>query len=198
MAAHPSTIPHGFKCSAIASALTLALGASVTSQAMADETNQTQIERIQVHGEQSLGRNALGSADALLKDQGVDFSEAGGVSALPVLNGMMGDRIKVLVDGADITASCANQMNPQLSYVSANQISSVEVVAGVPPVSVGGDNIAGVIKVNSLNPKFSDSDNLNFESGEISSGYRSTSDAFLLGAKTGIASKHLSFSYQGA
>ncbi len=198
MAANTSTIPYGFKCSAIASALTLAFGASVTSQAMADETNQTQIERIQVHGEQSIGRNALGSADALLKDQGVDFSEAGGVSALPVLNGMMGDRIKVLVDGADITASCANQMNPPLSYVSANQISSVEVVAGVSPVSAGGDNIAGVIKVNSLNPKFNDSDNLSFESGEISSGYRSTSDAFLLGAKAGIASKHLSFSYQGA
>ncbi|QYJ70957.1 TonB-dependent receptor [Shewanella sp. FJAT-51649] len=198
MAAHPSTIPHSFKCSAIASALTLALGASVASQAMADETNQTQIERIQVHGEQSIGRNTLGSADALLKDQGVDFSEAGGVSALPVLNGMMGDRIKVLVDGADITTSCANQMTPPLSYVSANQISSVEVVAGVSPVSAGGDNIAGVIKVNSLNPKFSDSDNLSFESGEISSGYRSTSDAFLLGAKAGIASKDLSLSYQGA
>ncbi|EGM68704.1 TonB dependent receptor [Shewanella sp. HN-41] len=194
MAAHS----YPFNTSALYSSLAIALGITLAPQAMADNSNVANIERIEVHGQQNDQQKLLGSAENLLKDQGVDFSEAGGVSALPVLNGMMGDRIKVLVDGADITASCANHMNPPLSYVSANQIALAEVVAGVSPVSAGGDNIAGVIKITSLAPLFNNSDDIKWESGNISTGYRSVSDTLLLGANAAVASKNVSLSYQGA
>lgn len=94
--------------------------------------NEVADEVIEVKGKHT--PNQLGSLANQLSQQGVKFSAAGGVSALPVLNGMMGDRIKVVVDGAEVTAACANQMNPPLSYVSANQVSMSEVVAGVNPV----------------------------------------------------------------
>ncbi|MGP1720122.1 TonB-dependent receptor plug domain-containing protein [Shewanella frigidimarina] len=182
------------------SSISLAVMFAITQPVMAeqyDKRNSEAIERVEVHG-QAANNDLLGSAQNLLNKQGVDFSEAGGVSALPILNGMMGDRIKVLIDGSDITSSCANQMNPPLSYVSANQISSIQVVAGVSPVSAGGDNIAGVINVTSLTPVFTDSDTVTWQSGNISSGYRSTNDAILAGVNATVASKTLNFNYQGS
>ncbi|HCV04595.1 MAG TPA: TonB-dependent receptor, partial [Pseudoalteromonas sp.] len=114
------------------------------------------------------------------------------------MNGMMGDRVKVLVDGADVTAACANQMNPPLSYVSANQIASYSVVAGVSPVSSGGDNIAGVIRVNTIAPEFSDTDSVNWRAGYVTAQYKRVNDsqAYALGAS--LASKQFSLSYQGS
>ncbi|WP_373293681.1 TonB-dependent receptor plug domain-containing protein [Shewanella saliphila] len=174
---------------------------AISSQVAAiplNTVNTDNIERLEVHGQQSNNKDLIGSAEALLTQQGVDFSQAGGVSALPILNGMMGDRIKVSIDGSDITASCANQMNPPLSYISANQIVSTQVVAGVSPVSAGGDNIAGVIKVNSLQPVFNQSDDVIWQSGNVSGGYKSVSDATLAAVNATVASKTLSFSYQGS
>lgn len=102
-----------------------------------------------------------------LAELGVGFSQAGGVSALPVMNGMMGDRIQLLTDGAPITAACGNQMNPPLSYVSSNQISGISAIPGISPVSSGGDNIAGVIEVSTLDGSFSDTDAFQIQDGSI-------------------------------
>lgn len=168
--------------------------AILSVSAVADDS----IEVIEVQGHAQNSHQLLGSADSLLSDLGVDFSAAGGVSSLPVLNGMMGDRVKVLVDGADVTAACANQMNPPLSYVSANQVTSYSVVAGVSPVSSGGDNIAGVIRVNTIAPEFSDSEQLTWRSGYTTAQYKSVSDSQAYGLGMGIASNNVSVSYQGS
>ncbi|MGO2479777.1 MAG: TonB-dependent receptor, partial [Pseudoalteromonas sp.] len=91
--------------------IAVVLSTLFSSSLLADDS----IEVIEVEGHTQNNHQLLGSADSLLSDLGVDFSAAGGVSSLPILNGMMGDRVKVLVDGADITAACGNQMNPPLS-----------------------------------------------------------------------------------
>lgn len=183
--------------SGVASAIIVAGGSSAIAAPVSAEP-QTAIERIEVTGDRSHAQHALGSADAVLADMGVDFSAAGGVSALPVINGMMGDRVKVLIDGADITSACANQMNPPLSYISANQIVLARVVAGVSPVSAGGDNIAGVISIDAVNPTFADSEHLRWQSGMLSSQYRSVTDGISLGATASVASKHWAFDYSGS
>ena len=156
------------------------------------------IEHIEVQGQNFNSGQNLGSAEQLLSGLGVDFSAAGGVSNLPILNGMMGDRVKVLVDGADISAACANQMNPPLSYISANQVSSYQVVAGVSPVSAGGDNIAGVIRVNSIAPQYRESDELAWHSGYVSAQYRSVNNAQSVGVGARLASDTFSLNYQGS
>lgn len=160
------------------------------------EDNSLEVIEVQGHGQNKY--LALGASDAVLSNAGVDFSAAGGVSNLPILNGMMGDRVKVLIDGADVTAACANQMNPPLSYISANQISSYSVVAGISPVSSGGDNIAGVINVNSISPLYSDSSELAWHSGYLSGRYSSVDNGRAIGLGTRIASDTLSVNYQGA
>ena len=171
------------------------IGSIFSSAAFADDTS---LEVIEVHGHSQNKHLALGSAESLLNDLGVDFSAAGGVSNLPILNGLMGDRVKVLVDGADVTAACANHMNPPLSYVSANQITAYHVIAGISAVSAGGDNIAGVIRVNTISPQYSQSNELNWHSGYVSAQYNSVNNARKVGVGARIASNTLSFNYQGA
>lgn len=174
--------------------LALCIASLLTPSAFADDS----IEHIEVQGQHLNSHANLGNADQLLNDLGVDFSAAGGVSNLPILNGMMGDRVKVLVDGADLTAACGNQMNPPLSYISANQITSYQVVAGVSPVSAGGDNIAGVIQVNSIAPQYSDSEEIHWHSGYASAQYRSSNNAKAVGLGARLASNTFSLNYQGA
>ncbi|MBW4966348.1 TonB-dependent receptor [Pseudoalteromonas sp. CR1] len=160
--------------------------------------DDTSLEVIEVQGHSQNKHLALGSAESLLTNLGVDFSASGGVSNLPILNGLMGDRVKVLVDGADVTAACANHMNPPLSYVSANQITAYHVIAGISAVSAGGDNIAGVISVNSISPQYSDSSDLGWHSGYVSAQYNSVNNARKVGVGARITSDNLSFNYQGA
>ncbi|MBE0359837.1 TonB-dependent receptor [Pseudoalteromonas aliena] len=160
--------------------------------------DDTLLEVIEVHGHVQNKHLALGSSESLLSDLGVDFSAAGGVSNLPILNGLMGDRIKVRVDGADVTAACANHMNPPLSYISANQITAYNVVAGISPVSAGGDNIAGVISVNSISAQYNENNGLSWHSGYVSAQYNSLGNGRKLGMGARVASDTVSFNYQGA
>jgi iron complex outermembrane receptor protein len=100
--AHIQHIQHSYLFSPLALLLTGLLSPAV----FADDNP---LEIIEVHGQVHNKHLSLGSSEAMLSHLGVDFSAAGGVSNLPILNGLMGDRVKVLVDGAEVTAACANQ-----------------------------------------------------------------------------------------
>ncbi|ETJ46124.1 TonB-dependent receptor [Pseudoalteromonas agarivorans] len=189
--AHIQHIQHTYLFSPLALLLTGLLSPAVFA---GDNT----LEIIEVHGQVHNKHLSLGSSEAMLSNFGVDFSAAGGVSNLPILNGVMGDRVKVLVDGAEVTAACANQMNPPLSYVSANQVTAYNVVAGVSPVSAGGDNIAGVISVNSISPQYSESSELAWHSGYVSAKYSSVDSGRKLGVGARLASDTVSLNYQGS
>jgi len=160
------------------------------------QTTDAPTEVIKIKGHEP--HDALGNLSRQLSEQGVDFSAAGGVSALPVMNGMMGDRIKVIIDGAELTAACANQMNPPLSYVSANQVKSTQVIAGLTPVRSGGDNIAGVINLQQMRAQFADTESLSWQRGYVAGEYQSNGDQWLAGIGAHWASDTWSIDYQGA
>ena len=46
----------------------------------------------------------------------------------------------------DLISHCGNHMNPPLSYIDPSSVASVKVHAGITPVSIGGDSIAGTIR----------------------------------------------------
>jgi iron complex outermembrane receptor protein len=98
---------------------------------------------------------AASSDSASLLDAlpGVSRYGAGGVSSLPAIHGLADDRIRIQVDGMDLISSCANHMNPPLSYIDPTLVGSVRLFSGITPVSVGGDSIAGTIQVNSATPR---------------------------------------------
>ena len=85
---------------------------------------------------------------------GLSLAGGGGVSSLPVLDGMADDRVNVLINGMAIAPACSGHMNPPASNVSPASVDSVRVMAGVTPVSEGGDNIGGTIALATAAPQF--------------------------------------------
>ena len=146
-----------------------------------------------------VGAPASSDTVRLLRDvPGLALQTGGGVSSLPVLNGLADDRIRIQVDGMDRMAACPNHMNPALSYIDPSQLESVRVHAGVTPVSVGGDSLAGTIVVQSARPVFSPTGKGLRATGEIGGFYRSNGDGRGLNARLNLASESLSLRYSGA
>lgn len=155
------------------------------------------VEEIFITKPQQTTLTTTGDSTTLLKDKGVNFSSAGGVSQLPIINGMNSDRVKVLIDGSEITAACANHMNPPLSYMDASRISSTEVISGITPVSMGGDSIAGTISVKSRKPIYSDSDKLLIQ-GTMGANYESNGQHHGEYLNVTVAGNNLSLGYSGS
>ena len=99
-------------------------------------------------------RPAADTALMLSSTPGYSVAAGGGVSGLPVVNGFADDSIKIRIDGMELTSACANHMNAPLSYIDPQQVQRIRLIAGVTPVSAGGDSIAGTIEVQSNAPVF--------------------------------------------
>lgn len=129
---------------------------------------------------------------------GVSFSSGGGISSRPVLNGMADDRIRIKIDGMNLIAACGNHMNPALSYVAPSSVLSAQVLAGITPVSMGGDSIAGTIRVQSADPQYAEDDKKYLVLAQGSAFYRSNSNAWGGNISTTLANKNASLTYTGS
>ncbi len=135
---------------------------SALSLPLAAQSNEHQVakdrvlEELTVEGQRV--ENPLTSAGLReqLERAGVGFFQSGGLAPLPVVNGLNDERVKVTLDGAELTSACANHMNPVLSYANTQMLAATEVVAGITPVSMGGDSIAGTITLKSRAPRFNE------------------------------------------
>ncbi|MCL2345422.1 MAG: TonB-dependent receptor [Desulfobulbus sp.] len=144
-------------------------------------------------------RAASSDAASLLRDvPGVSLYGAGGVSSLPVINGLADDRLRVKVDGMDLLASCPNHMNPALSYVDPSHVGKLTVYAGVTPVSVGGDSIGGAIVAETRAPQFAAPGQGVITGGEIGAFYRGNNDARGGNLSATLANENFSVWYNGA
>ena len=140
---------------------------------------------------------ASDTADVLTSLPGVSANTGGGFSSMPAVHGLSEQRIKVLVDGQPIDAACPNDMNSPLSYTNPQTLASIQVVPGVSPVSMGGDNIGGVISVASAEPRFATGPG-GLIAGEASAYYRSNGDGFGGSVALTAASENLSATYTGS
>lgn len=138
------------------------------------------------------------TASLLRAIPGVSLNSTGGVSSLPSIHGLADDRLRIKVDGMDLIASCPNHMNPPLSYVDPSNVGSVQVFAGITPVSVGGDSIGGTIVVDTLAPEFAAPGQDHLSKGELGAFYRSNNDAFGGNASATYATEAFSINYRGA
>ncbi|HXN48998.1 MAG TPA: carboxypeptidase regulatory-like domain-containing protein [Bryobacteraceae bacterium] len=118
---------------------------------------------VEVNGPaEALAEDAIATARSRTSDTaslfsglpGLALAGGGGVSSLPVLDGMADDRVNVLVNGMTIAPACSGHMNPPASNVSPASVDAVRVMAGVAPVSEGGDNIGGTIALETAAPQF--------------------------------------------
>lgn len=141
---------------------------------------------------------AAGDSASVIGDLfGLQLRRNGGVSSLPVMQGLADDRIRLKVDGMDLISSCANHMNSALSYIAPTNIAEVKVFKGLAPVSVGGDSIAGSIIVNSATPEFAMDDQL-LTHASLNTFYRSNNDAFGVNASASVANRQMYIRYTGA
>ncbi|HRF74045.1 MAG TPA: TonB-dependent receptor plug domain-containing protein [Accumulibacter sp.] len=129
---------------------------------------------------------------------GVSLYGAGGVSSLPVIRGLADDRIRIQVDGMDLVSSCANHMNPPLSYIDPTHVGSVSLFAGVTPVSAGGDSIAGTILVGAPPPAFAKTGEGTHRQGQAGAFYRSNGSARGANLSATVANEMFSANYSGS
>lgn len=150
-------------------------------------------------GDLAPSRTAVGDTARLLKSiPGVSLYSGGGVSSLPAIHGLADDRIKTLLDGIPITAACPNHMNPALSYIAPDDVARINVMAGITPVSAGGDSIAGTINVEKAKPVFAAPGEGVHTEGVLSMSYRTAGDSIVTSGKMSAATEHFSLGYSGS
>ncbi|NLR72066.1 TonB-dependent receptor [Novosphingobium sp. ERN07] len=137
------------------------------------------------------------TADLLRQLPGVSANAGGGFSSMPAIRGLSEQRLNITVDGHPIDMACPNDMNSPLSYTNPQLIQSIKVVPGVAPVSMGGDNIGGVIAVESAAPRFAIGPG-GLATGEASAFYRTNGNGFGGSAQLTLANERLSATYTGS
>jgi iron complex outermembrane recepter protein len=144
-------------------------------------------------------RNETSDAAMLLEGiPGVSFYRGGGVSSLPVVHGFADDRLLVTVDGMAIQSACSGHMNPPLSYADPARVGRIDVVAGLAPVSRGGDSIGGSVVVDSPRPEFSRGSDRLTVGGRLSVNRRSNGRADDFSASLSAAAKNVRVGYTGS
>ena len=135
----------------------------------------------------------------LFKDiPGVSLNTGGGVSSLPAVHGLADDRVKIVVDGMNITSACSNHMNPALSYMAPSAVGKATVMAGITPVSEGGDSVGGTIAVEPLAPEFASADQDYIKSLKVGSFFRSVNDNVGSTANASYATQRWRMDFDGS
>ncbi|WP_291363686.1 TonB-dependent receptor [Acetobacter sp. UBA5411] len=167
-----------------------------------DATGQT---KIVAHADENIIVNAIRLRDRTNPDTtslfrhslGFSSYSAGGVSALPVLNGMADDRVATIVDGMRIASACPNHMNPTLSYVDPDSVATAQAIAGITPVSIGGDSTGGSIVVERRDPLFAEHGKL-LVTGHVRGDYRSNGGGSGASGTITVANDTWSLRYTGS
>ena len=128
---------------------------------------------------------------------GIDNAANGSVSSIPYMHGLNDDRIRISVDGVDLNSACTSHTDTDLSFIDINDVDYIKVFAGITPVSMGGDSIAGSIKIKTKNPTFSQDDQLIY-STKLKSFYKSNNDEQGVHFKSSVASSNAYLKYSGS
>lgn len=163
----------------------------------AEETDSTSSENITVNGTRHRSSASPDTASLFQRSLGYSAYSAGGVSALPVLNGMADERVATFVDGMRIPSACPNHMNPAMSYIDPDAVASATAIAGITSVSQGGDSTGGTLEVNRKDPIFSDTSKL-LVTGHVRGDYRSNGGGSGASGSLTTANDWLSLRYTGS
>lgn len=137
------------------------------------------------------------TASLLEEVPGAAVVRNGPLTGIVQLRGLSDDHVGVLVNGMEITPACPNHMDPPLLYIAPSQLHSLTVLPGISPVSLGGDNIGGMVLAEPKPPAFATTSNPLF-TGELGSFYRSSNDGVGLNGGFTLANPIWSASYDGS
>lgn len=111
-------------------------------------------QAISIAGEEIIEQDVPQTISDLLHDMpGVDVSDAGPFRTRPVIRGMFGSRVLVLVDGEPLNNTRESTFSgAELSLLDIGQVERVEVVHGPGSVLYGSDALGGVINIITKRP----------------------------------------------
>jgi len=78
----------------------------------------------------------------------------GGTDGDPVLRGMAGSRLNILLDGEQLLGGCGMRMDPPTAYVFPESYDRITVVKGPQTVLYGPGNSAGLVRFERANERF--------------------------------------------
>lgn len=140
-----------------------------------------------------------GNASSLLAAiPGVSLRGNGLLASVPLLHGLGDERARIAIDGMTVSTSCPQHMNPPLSYVAPASVYRATVIAGLTPVSVGGDSLGGTISIDSSPPVFARTGERVVEQGKSSGFYRSNGQNYGGAVSEWVAGRHLGVGYSGS
>lgn len=88
---------------------------------------------------------AQDGADILKTIPGFSVIRKGGTDGDPVLRGLAGSRLNILLDGEQILGGCGGRMDPPTAYVFPESYDSLRVIKGPQTVQWGPGNAAGTV-----------------------------------------------------
>lgn len=88
---------------------------------------------------------ASDGADLLKSIPGFSTIRKGGSNGDPLLRGMAGSRLNILVDGGGIAGGCPSRMDPPTAYIAPELFDRVVVIKGPQTVVHGPGNSAGTV-----------------------------------------------------
>ncbi|MTJ82314.1 MAG: TonB-dependent receptor plug domain-containing protein [Telmatospirillum sp.] len=141
---------------------------------------------------------ASDTARLLAGQPGVAVATGGGLSGLPIVHGLADDRLRTTVGGVPITSACPNHMNPALSYIAPSASGHLNVVAGITPVSAGGDSIGGTVAADPEDPVFAAPDEQVALHGRISTTFRSVNRQIGTSGAASAATDAIAIGYDGS
>jgi iron complex outermembrane receptor protein len=145
--------------------------------------------------EQAQRRN---SAELVGDAPGVSLRENGQLASIPYLHGLGDERAKLVVDGMTVSSTCPNHMNAPLSYIAPSQAAQVTVLAGITPVTLGGDSLGGTIAVDSADPAFAGAGERLHKETTSTGYYRSNGENYGGAFSTWVANHSLGIGYTGS
>ncbi|WP_444943111.1 TonB-dependent copper receptor [Microbulbifer sp. ZKSA006] len=97
-------------------------------------------------------------ADYLKTIPGFSVVRKGGTSGDPMLRGMGGSRLGMVVDGETLAGGCPSRMDPPTAYIFPEAMDEIEVIKGPQSVLYGPGNSAGVVVFNQQQERPTESD----------------------------------------
>jgi iron complex outermembrane receptor protein len=118
--------------------------------AMLAQNSSLAITRVEASEIRASGLTSL--AEAMDGNEGISVSRVGSWGSRPVLRGLSGERLAVLIDGMRVSRACTYGMDMGLATIDPATVERVEVLSGPGSTAYGSGNVGGVINVVTRRP----------------------------------------------
>ena len=135
-------------------------------------------------------------AELMTRVPGAAVVRNGAQTGIVQIRGLFNERVRVRVDGMNITPACPNHMDPPLHYAGLEGLDALDVIVGATPVSQGGDSIVGSVEARTRPLDFAAGPGWR-PSARVEAGYASGNNAQQFALEAGAANDVLSLRYLG-